>query len=216
MPRSTRIWASQKRPILHLAMTGIVTAAMIDVIRSGSDMRATPPSLRISAGTRSRAMTAHAPASCAMRACSAVTTSMMTPPFSIWASPAFTLKEPFIEPSPLPEPLRSATFGILRAPPALRATPHEGEGSGLEALQNECALTCILVVREQSVPVEPGQHVHLLEHVEQRGHRPPGQVRVGGSAGLLATRVELADEQERFDGRKRDPDVADRAVALLS
>lgn len=43
-------------------------------------MRATPPLRRMSAGTRSRAMTATAPASSAMRASSAVTTSMMTPP----------------------------------------------------------------------------------------------------------------------------------------
>ena len=52
-------------------------------------MRATPPSLRISAGTRSSAMTAEAPAFSAMTACSALTTSMMTPPLSISASPTF-------------------------------------------------------------------------------------------------------------------------------
>lgn len=50
-------------------MTGIVTASMISLIMPGSDIRATPPSTRISAGTRSRAMTAAAPASSAMRAC---------------------------------------------------------------------------------------------------------------------------------------------------
>ena len=53
-------------------------------------MRATPPSRRMSAGTRSSAMTAAAPASSAIFACSASTTSMMTPPFSISARPAFT------------------------------------------------------------------------------------------------------------------------------
>ena len=57
-------------------MTGIVTAAMISLIMEGSDMRATPPSTLISAGTRSRAMTAQAPASSAMRASAAVVTSM--------------------------------------------------------------------------------------------------------------------------------------------
>src|ERR1700716_257786 len=71
----------------HLAMTGMVTASMIWWISSGSDMRATPPSRRMSAGTRSSAMTATAPASSAMRACSAEVTSMMTPPFSISARP---------------------------------------------------------------------------------------------------------------------------------
>lgn len=49
-------------------MTGIVTAFMMPSIIFGSDMRATPPSARISAGTRSRAMTAQAPASSAILA----------------------------------------------------------------------------------------------------------------------------------------------------
>ena len=48
----------------------------------------------MSAGTRSSAMTATAPASSAILACSASTTSMMTPPLSIWAIPLFTLKVP--------------------------------------------------------------------------------------------------------------------------
>lgn len=64
-------------------MTGIVTAPLTSLIIFGSDMRATPPSRRMSAGTRSSAITATAPASSATRACSALTTSMMTPPFSI-------------------------------------------------------------------------------------------------------------------------------------
>src|SRR5690606_20656845 len=73
-----------------LAMTGMVTAEMICSISSGSLMRATPPSRRMSAGTRSSAITATAPASSAILACSGVTTSMMTPPFSISARPRFT------------------------------------------------------------------------------------------------------------------------------
>src|SRR4051794_15826734 len=72
------------------AITGIVTAAWMSSIMAGSDMRATPPSRRMSDGTRSRAMTATAPESSAIFACSASTTSMMTPPFSISARPAFT------------------------------------------------------------------------------------------------------------------------------
>src|ERR1700759_2191240 len=54
-------------------------------------MRATPPSRRMSAGTRSSAMTAAAPASSAILACSGVTTSMITPPLSISARPALTV-----------------------------------------------------------------------------------------------------------------------------
>jgi hypothetical protein len=44
----------------------------------------------MSAGTRSSAITAAAPASSAIFACSALTTSMITPPLSISARPAFT------------------------------------------------------------------------------------------------------------------------------
>src|SRR5207247_7826395 len=91
----------------------MVTASMIERISVGSDMRATPPSLRMSAGTRSSAITAHAPASWAMRACSAVTTSMITPPLSIWARPDLTLKVPLAAGCPLP-PFRCATVEILR------------------------------------------------------------------------------------------------------
>src|SRR3954451_7072233 len=74
-----------------LAMTGMVTAPWISSIFVGSAIRATPPAERMSEGTRSRAMTALAPADSAMRAWSAVTTSMITPPLSISARPAFTL-----------------------------------------------------------------------------------------------------------------------------
>src|SRR5947208_5568218 len=74
----------------HFAMTGIVTASWISWILSGLDMRATPPSRRMSAGTRSSAITATAPASSAIFACSALTTSMITPPLSISASPLLT------------------------------------------------------------------------------------------------------------------------------
>src|SRR4051794_11585177 len=69
------------------AMTGIVTASWIPSIMLGSLIRATPPSLRMSLGTRSSAITATAPASSATRAWSGVTTSMITPPLSIWARP---------------------------------------------------------------------------------------------------------------------------------
>ena len=70
-------------------MTGMVTAFMIPSIIDGSLIRATPPAARMSAGTRSRAITATAPASSAIFAWSGVTTSMMTPPLSIWARPFF-------------------------------------------------------------------------------------------------------------------------------
>src|SRR5215210_6456258 len=74
----------------HFAITGIVTASWISRIFSGSDIRATPPCTRMSAGTRSSAITATAPASSAIRAWSASTTSMITPPLSISARPVLT------------------------------------------------------------------------------------------------------------------------------
>src|SRR4051812_19850423 len=70
----------------------MVTASWMPLIIDGSLMRATPPSRRMSDGTRSSAITAAAPASSAIFACSASTTSMMTPPLSISASPALTRK----------------------------------------------------------------------------------------------------------------------------
>ena len=48
----------------------------------------------MSAGTRSKAITATAPASSAILAWSAVTTSMITPPFSISAMPRLTRAVP--------------------------------------------------------------------------------------------------------------------------
>src|SRR4051794_17378136 len=63
---------------------------MIPSIMSGSLIRETPPWARMSAGTRSSAITATAPASSAIFACSAVTTSMITPPLSISAIPRLT------------------------------------------------------------------------------------------------------------------------------
>src|SRR5882757_1598550 len=73
----------------HFAITGMDTVAMISRIFFGEAIRATPPSARICAGTRSRAITATAPAFSAMAACSALVTSMITPPFSISARPVF-------------------------------------------------------------------------------------------------------------------------------
>src|SRR5579884_1927253 len=88
-----------------LAITGIVTASWMASISAGSLMRATPPSRRMSAGTRSSAITAAAPASSAMRACSAVTTSMITPPRNISASPRLTRAVPVLRSSAIPLPL---------------------------------------------------------------------------------------------------------------
>src|SRR3954465_5428674 len=78
----------------HLAITGIETASWISRILSGSAMRATPPCARMSAGTPSTPIPAPAPASPGTRACSAVVTSMITPPLSISARPVLTRSVP--------------------------------------------------------------------------------------------------------------------------
>ena len=67
---------------------------MIRKIMSGSLIRDTPTWARMSAGTRSRAITATAPASSAILAWSGVTTSMITPPLSISAIPRLTRAVP--------------------------------------------------------------------------------------------------------------------------
>ncbi len=77
-----------------LAITGTETHAWISWILVGSAMRATPPWARMSEGTRSSAITAQAPASSAIFACSALVTSMMTPPLSMSARPLFTRMVP--------------------------------------------------------------------------------------------------------------------------
>src|SRR5262249_14121971 len=87
-------------------MTGIVTAFWISWIFFTGDIRATPPSRRMSEGTRSSAMTDAAPASSAILACSALVTSMMTPPLSISARP-MCLR------SAIRSPFSSAMFCLL-------------------------------------------------------------------------------------------------------
>ena len=120
-------------------------------------MRATPPSRRMSAGTRSSAMTAAAPAASAIFACSALTTSMMTPPFSISASPTFNRNDSFashrLSPLstlivdcrlphttgadsaarisiPLPSPPRPAARCPARSPAARRGRPRAARWDG--------------------------------------------------------------------------------------
>ena len=71
-------------------------------------MRATPPSARICAGTRSSAITDAAPAFSATSACAASVTSMMTPPLSISARPVFRRSPPL----PLVSDIRFLFWGI--------------------------------------------------------------------------------------------------------
>src|SRR5260370_4962855 len=109
--------ASAKCPMRTLAITGIVTVAMISRMTLIDAMRPTPPSLRMSEGTRSSAITAHAPAFSAIFACSAFVTSMITPPLSISARPTFTRHsfDPLL-PFPLPLAFFASLFLLLSLP----------------------------------------------------------------------------------------------------
>ena len=98
-----------------LAITGIVTASWISSIFAGRTCAPRRRRARMSAGTRSSAITATAPASSAIFACSALTTSMITPPLSISARPALTLKVP----------VSMGHHGIRRARRAYVATTRE-------------------------------------------------------------------------------------------
>src|ERR1700682_5178751 len=115
-----------------------------------------------------------------MRACSGVTTSMITPPLSIWARPDLTLNEPFTPLLPLREPLRSATIEILRRG-CLCSPPRRAGRSGaylptrwggqlsLEPLQDQRAFRGVFVIGQQPVPMQAGPHGPLLQDLRQRG-----------------------------------------------
>src|SRR5947208_5383208 len=204
-------------------MTGIVTAAMIPSIIEGSLIRATPPAARMSAGTRSSAMTATAPASSAIFAWSGVTTSMMTPPLSIWARPflvaqvevsvmmARALRDEFASglPADWPrgrrpfEPVRSDVSASIMArgpkpPKRRRSSPDERAD---DPRHHPCGAA-------RALRREPAQRVHETEHVlvgEAVEQRDQAQDRVVGH---------LAQEPHgTFQLRRLEPaDQADRAV----
>src|SRR5262245_24990579 len=131
-----------------LAITGMVTAFWISWIFFTGDMRATPPSRRMSEGTRSSAITEAAPASSAILACSSLVTSMMTPPLSISARPMCLRSaslSPFSSSMPLPPWDRTARSdnghqlvvgtSWLRLPPARL----DGVGQTLHTLVDAAA-----------------------------------------------------------------------------
>src|SRR3954469_25259573 len=141
----------------------------------------------MSAGTRSSAMTATAPASSAIFACSALTTSMMTPPLSISARPLFTRIVPY-----------SAMRGVYRA-----------------LLGLEAALGRVQVLRvRRHRPDEDGVPVglHDVRHVRlvlRRREPPEGVLRVRDVVGavgegdrqLVAARSRRDGAAVRRDGR---------------
>ena len=177
-PSDSSTCASTKWPMRALAITGIFTAAMIPSIISGSLMRATPPSRRMSAGTRSSAMTAVAPASSAMRACSGVTTSMMTPPFSISARPRFTRAVPVAwgacgaASRGLMSRIRRSSYRRSAAGSATQ--PRKGQGYLTVVGSMPAGMCAALVLRTTSTQVRPGVSSIVA---------PEGSLRVKGTIG---------------------------------
>src|SRR4051812_47427380 len=182
-----------------LAMTGMVTASWMPLIIDGSLMRATPPSRRMSAGTRSSAMTADAPASSAIFACSAVTTSMITPPLSISARPALVRNV-----------ASSRIAPIVRARCALLL-----QAERLYPIRVLLGVAAVHAVRQRLDRAEQrGVRTHVRRavrgvvqpHLRELGHL--GQRRVGdGDRPRLAVAGELHrahDERVRAAGRQPD------------
>src|SRR5215208_870765 len=152
------------------AITGMVTAEMMPSIMSGSLIRDTPPWVRMSAGTRSSAMTATAPAPSAMRACSGVTTSMITPPLSISAMPRLTravpvwLTDPFVP-------------GAVLIPRSLRSCPPVSTAISSRSLliQSKGPAKCVksapsadqLQLPHRSATLRIGQRVRLIQQLTE-------------------------------------------------
>ena len=88
-PVASNILASETWPILHFAIIGIVTESMISCIILMLAVLATPPAFLISYGSLSKTITATAPESSAICACSTLVTSIMTPCFCMRAKPRF-------------------------------------------------------------------------------------------------------------------------------
>src|SRR3954447_1753274 len=144
-----------------LAMTGMETASMIPWTMSGSLIRAMPPWARMSAGTRWRAMTATAPASSAIFACSGVTTSMMTPPFSCSAMPRLTASVPVV--------------GVVALRSSATGTASISDVGGLSMLR----------ARATATGGAAGDLAQVVLDVEEARHRPGGvqPQQAGQSAG---------------------------------
>src|ERR1700733_6323116 len=185
-------WASAKCPIRHLAITGMDTAAMMPSIMSGSLILATPPCERMSAGTRSRAITATAPASSAILAWSGVTTSMITPPLSISAMPRLTRAVPVtgsvltVDTSNLARSIQaylSHRMACLLATGIQRGGGEVGEQGivHLEELRHRRLAGQAQRAGERTVPGVPGHRHHVV-------------VELAGEEDLMRGRLDLGEQ----------------------
>src|SRR5882757_4511241 len=216
-------------------MTGMDTVSMIESIMSGSDMRETPPCARMSAGTRSSAITATAPASSAIRACSAVTTSMITPPLSISAIPRLTRAVPWTGVSTFSTLCNASLSGAGRRVACLHSRSAEDAAQALQRLAQLAGHDPHLV----RVPAgDLGEHlqvligeqfrvrVALVDGLEHRGDRlglalGAQDLRLGVTLGLQNRRGAFAlGGQDRglleaLRGQDRGPLLPVRAHLLL-
>src|SRR2546423_316073 len=166
-------------------MTGMDTAPMMPSIMSGSLIRATPPWARMSAGTRSSAMTATAPASSAILACSGVTTSMITPPLSISAMPRLTRAVP-------------TTGSVMLLGWSCSGTANSTEERGQRpSLDREAGRYRVVDLDHRGhdrVTREPGPSNHRLAPHPDRGGdgvvvEPPGELHPGARLGQQVQRL---------------------------
>src|SRR5262245_7600097 len=182
---------------------------MIPWIIFGSDMRATPPAARMSAGTRSRAMTATAPASSAILACSGVTTSMITPPLSCSAMPRLTRAVPVsgdwgVLPGSVVDTVDLSGAAAARGRPgtgraALR--PHRRSGPPGRKRANRASVACRALQGED----RRGFVVHLEGHRERGvpGQPEPAHLAVfaqrpGGPYGVVVEPAGHRDPADRL------------------
>src|SRR5450432_4194708 len=160
----------------HLAITGMETAAMISRMRLGLAMRATPPSARIIAGTRSSAMTAVAPACSAMRACSTLMTSMMTPPLSISARPTFrrrlVVPEKAVPPAPF-VPMPVVAFPLVpfwRASVIAGVPPEPAGPRRIQRVWSGARTSSLSAFDDWSPLAQPAPRLELVEFQDEQGH----------------------------------------------
>ncbi len=187
-----------------LAITGIETVSMISRMIRGAAMRATPPSLRISEGTRSSAITAHAPASSAILACSALVTSIITPPFNISARPTFTRhKLLFISSIEFLPRSRSSNFTsgvasllILRRLVLRGLFRRNNYESSLAARQHFTRTIANLSRQKQIAPL----HLHFVPFARPnpRPPAPASNIRCSSSAVTARTSAKAADLAHHF------------------
>ena len=147
---------------------------MMPSIMSGSLIRETPPWARMSAGTRSSAITATAPASSAIFACSAVTTSMITPPLSISAMPRFTR----VVPVPSARGARSGGGGFSGCSTMPRSYVRHARGRptrGRLRRRGSAASACwrTTQTRWTTVTVLASASTHSATYIRTAGRRSP-------------------------------------------